>query len=136
MTTKSSEKSTVRKEQENDKNFATNAENYNEGQAEWENGFVGVERKSTRRIYLGGVKEGADVEKLKEYINRRGMNLSVIGLLPSKRKGIVAVKINMLAIDFKIVLKNEFWPTNVYVRPWLSVNKWSEKQKINSQDKK
>ena len=57
MSTKLSEKSAVRKEQENDKHFATNAENHNEGQAERDNSFVGVERKITRRIYLGGVKE-------------------------------------------------------------------------------
>lgn len=65
MSTKLSEKSAVRKEQENDKHVATNAENHNEGQAELDNGFVGVERKRTRRIYLGGVKEGVDVEKIK-----------------------------------------------------------------------
>ena len=64
------------------------------------------------------------------------MNPSVIRLLPSKRKGTVAVKINGFATDFETVLKNEFCPINVYVRPWLSVNKWFEKQKMNSQDKK
>ena len=135
MTTKLSEKSAVRKVQENNKHFATNAENHYEGQAELDNDFVGVERKGTGRIYLSGVNEGVDVEKIKEYINRRGVNPLVIRLLPSERKGTVAVKINVLATDFETVLKNKFWPTNVYVRPWLSVNKWSEKRKMNSEEK-
>ena len=94
-----------------------------------QSGFIAVERKNTKRIYLGGVKEGVDVEGIKQYINIKGVNPSVVRLLTSKRKGTVAVKINVLSKDFGIVLKKEFWPTNVYVRPWYSVNKWSEKLK-------
>lgn len=102
---------------------------------EFESDFIGVERKYTKRIYLGGVKQGVDVEKIDKYITDRGVNPSVIRLLASKRIGTVAVKINVPAKDFEALLKKDFWPANIYVRPWLSVNKWSEKQKLRQDNK-
>lgn len=133
-TTRSLTESTIRNQLETDKGQQT--ETYNnhvnhetEHELELESGFIGVKRNNTKRIYLGGVKEGVDAERIKQFINNKGINPSVVRVLTSKRKGTVAVKINVLTKDFETVLKKEFWPTNVYVRPWYSVNKWSEKLK-------
>lgn len=60
----------------------------------------------------------------------------MVRVITSNRKGTVAVKLSVLIKDSKTVSINEFWPTNVYVRPWLSVDKWSEKLKDREQIKK
>ena len=98
--------------------------------------FIGVERITTKRFYLGGVKQGVNTEKIKAYMTERGVVPSVVRVITSNRKGTVAVKFSVLTKDSKAVSINEFWPANVYVRPWLSVDKWSEKLKDREQIKK
>ena len=69
------EKSAVRREHENDKYSVTNTGNHNESQTELESDFIRIERKTTRRIYLCGVKGGVGVEKIKQYIIMKRVNL-------------------------------------------------------------
>ena len=42
----------------------------------------------------------------------------------SKRKGSVAVRINVKNDDFDRVSENNFWPKYVYCRPWFSRQNW------------
>ena len=90
--------------------------------------FVGVSRKSVKRIYLGGVKEGVNVEKVKQYMVDKKVNPTFVRLLKSQRRGTIAVRVNVNTEDFEQVCRNEFWPNNVYAREWLSEVSWKKRK--------
>ena len=92
-----------------------------------EESFVGVERKRIKRLYLGGVREGATEKLISDYMNRKGITPTFVRLMKSKRKGNVAVRVNVLNDDFELALKKQFWPMHVYAREWLSKERWSQK---------
>ena len=54
---------------------------------------------------------------------------TVIRIFKSKRKGTVAIRVNVNSRDYERVLQNDFWPENVYARPWVSQAKWQDKKK-------
>ena len=62
--------------------------------------FVGVSRKSVKRIYLGGVKEGVNVEKVRQYMVDKKVNPTFVRLLKSQRRGTIAVRVNIIIEDF------------------------------------
>lgn len=92
--------------------------------------FVGVERRRTKRIYLGGVKDCVKSETIKHFMEEKGIYPTFIRTMKSKRKGTVAVRINIKTNDLKTVLESDFWPKNVYAREWLSKVGW-EKRSVN-----
>ncbi|CAB4009797.1 Hypothetical predicted protein [Paramuricea clavata] len=87
--------------------------------------FVGVQRQKIKRIYLGGVREGTNA--IKQYMQEKGIFPTFVRLFNSKRKGTVAVRINVKNDDFERVSGNDFWPEYVYSRPWLSKQNWINK---------
>ena len=87
--------------------------------------FVGVQRQKIKRIYLGGVHATANV--IKQYMQEKGIFPTFVRLFNSKRKGTVAVLINVKNDDFEHVSENDFWPEYVYSRPWLSKRNWINK---------
>jgi hypothetical protein len=90
---------------------------------------VGVARRVVKRLYLGGAREGATSELVTEYMERKGISPTVIKIFKSKRKGTVAIRVNVNSRDYQRVLQNDFWPENVYARPWVSQAKWQDKKK-------
>jgi hypothetical protein len=55
--------------------------------------------------------------------------MSILRIFKSKRKGTVAIRVNVNSRDYERVLQNDFWPENVYARPWVSQAKWQDKKK-------
>jgi hypothetical protein len=53
------------------------------------------ETKMKRRLYLGGVRLGTSIEKIKEYMEQRGISPTFIRIFNSKRKGTIAVRVNI-----------------------------------------
>ena len=53
-------------------------------------------------------------------------------LFKSKRKGTVAVRVNVKSADFERVSDNEFWAKHVYAREWLSKAKWLNKSNTDA----
>ena len=92
-----------------------------------EESFVGVERKRIKRLYLGGVREGATENLISDYMNKKGITPTFVSLMKRKRKGTVAVRVNILNNDFERALMKEFWPMHVYAREWLSKDRWLQK---------
>ena len=92
-----------------------------------EESFVGVERKRIKRLYLGGVREGATEKLISDYMNRKGITPTFVRLMKSKRKGTIAVRVNVLNDDFELASMKEFWPMHVYAREWLSKERWLQK---------
>ena len=81
--------------------------------------FVGVSRKSIKRIYLGDVKKGVNVKKVRPYLVDKKVNPKFVRLQKSQRRATIAVRVNVKTEDFDKVCSNEFWPNNVYVREWF-----------------
>ena len=63
--------------------------------------FVWVERRRIKRLYLGGVREGATEKLISEYVTKRGIKPTFVRLMKSKRIGSVAVRVNVLNEDFE-----------------------------------
>ena len=89
--------------------------------------FVGVERRRIKRLYLGGVREGATEKLISEYMTKKGINPTFVRLMKSKRIGTVAVRVNVLNEDFERASAKHFWPRHVYAREWISKQKWLHK---------
>ena len=60
-------------------------------------------------------------------MQEKGIFPTFVRLCNSKRKGTVAVRINVKNDDFERVSENDFWPEYVYSRPWLSNQNWINK---------
>ena len=90
------------------------------------NEFVGVERRRTKRIYLGAVKDCVESETIKHFMEDKGIYPTFIRIMKSKRKGNVAVRIDIKINDLKTVVEPDFWPKNVYAREWLSKAGWDK----------
>ena len=60
-------------------------------------------------------------------MEKRGIVPTFVRLMQSKRSGTMAIRINVNTKDVKQALENDFWPNHVYVREWLSKEKWSKK---------
>jgi hypothetical protein len=96
--------------------------------------FVGVERKKIKRLYLEGVRLGTSIEKIKEYMEQRGISPTFIRIFSSKRKGTIAVRVNINDEDFDCVSNNDFWPNHVYARQWLSKQSWEKRGVLHNQN--
>ena len=57
--------------------------------------FVGVARRAVKRLYLGGAREGATTELVTEYMELKGISPTFIRIFKSKRKGTVAIRVNV-----------------------------------------
>ncbi|CAB4036517.1 Hypothetical predicted protein [Paramuricea clavata] len=95
--------------------------------------FVGVERQRTKRVFLGGIREGVSSENIREYMMKRNINPTFERLMQSKRKGTTSVRINVVAKDFDVVKETPFWPDGVFARPWLSLAKWQDRLSTKEQ---
>ena len=89
--------------------------------------FVGVRKLNIKRVYLGGVKEGVNEGKIRQFMENKGVIPTFIRILKSRRKGTIAVRVNVKYENFDQVCKNDFWPTNIYARPWISGRKWGDR---------
>jgi hypothetical protein len=90
-----------------------------------------VERRNTKRLYLGGVKDGVHASTIKEIMKGKGIQPTFVRMMKSRRSGTVAVRINVKVSDIKEILEPNFWPKNVYARELLSKDKW-EKRSVKS----
>ena len=94
--------------------------------------FVGVQKHKVRRLYLGGVREGVNEQTITNYMQKKGISPTFMRLFKSKRKGTVAVRVNVKSADFERVSDNKFWPKHVYAREWLSKAKWLNKNNTDA----
>ena len=85
--------------------------------------FVGVRKLNIKRVYLGGVKEGVNKGKIRQFMENKGVIPTFIRILKSRRKGTIAVCVNVKYENFDQVCKNDFWLTDIYARPWISGRK-------------
>ena len=86
--------------------------------------FVGIQRKTVKRIFLGGIKKGVTTQKIVQYMKDRSIEPTFVRLMKSKRKGTTSARVNVYAKDFNIVKESNFWPEGVRARLWLSQVKW------------
>jgi hypothetical protein len=70
--------------------------------------FVGVQRQKIKRISLGGVREGTNANVNKRYMQEKGISPTFVRLFNSKRKGTVAVRINVKNDEFERVSEDDF----------------------------
>ncbi len=77
--------------------------------------FIGVEWRHIKRVYLGGVKDGVDASTIKNFMQEKSVKPTFVRMIKSKRKGTVAVRINVIASDLNKILETTFWPKNVYM---------------------
>jgi hypothetical protein len=96
-----------------------------------ESDFIGVEKHRTKQLYLGGVHEGVNEQLIVNYMEKKGISPTFVRLFKSKRKGTVAVRVNVKLSDFETVSVNDFWPKHVYAREWISKQKWLKKNKTD-----
>ena len=87
--------------------------------------FVGVRKLNIERVYLGGVKEGVNEGKIRQFMEN--IIPTIIRILKSRRKGTIAVRVNVKYENFDQVYKNDFWLTDIYARPWISGRKWGDR---------
>ena len=97
-----------------------------------ETDFVGVQKHKVKRLYLGGVREGVNEQTITNYMQKKGISPTFMRLFKSKRKGTVAVRVNVKLADFERVSDNEFWPKHVYAREWVSKAKWLNKNNTDA----
>ncbi len=95
-----------------------------------ESDFIGVEKHRTKRLYLGGVHEGVNEQLIVNYMEKKGISPTIVRLFKSKRKGTVAVRVNVKLSGFQTVSVNDFSPKHVYAREWISKQKWLKKIRL------
>lgn len=102
-----------------------------------DNEFIGVQRNrvKTRRYYIGGIAETTKKEAILHFLNTKGISPTLLSLFPSKRKGTLSAKMNIRAEDVDKINAEDFWPRNVYCRPWVSkeelINSVRGKEKLS-----
>ena len=69
--------------------------------------FVGIRKLSIKCDYLGGVKEGVNEEKIRQFMENKGVIPTFIRILKSRRKGTIAIRVN---VKYEILIRY-FWPT-------------------------
>jgi hypothetical protein len=83
-------------------------------------GFVGVERRrnKTKRIFLSGIASSVNEKHIQAYLDRQNIIPTHISVFPSKRKGTVSAKVNLPAVAFPLVQRDDFWPSFVTCKLW------------------
>ncbi len=67
-----------------------------------------------------------------QYMEKKEAFPTFVRLFTSKRKGTVAVRVNVKSEDFERVRNDSFWPEYVYAREWLSKQNWINKNEQES----
>lgn len=94
-------------------------------------GFKGVERKRDRirRFFLSGISDNSTETQILAYLEKRGVQPTLLKLFPSKRKGTLSAKLNIQSKDCNLIKAAEFWPKYVRCRPWISSSKFEKERK-------
>ena len=64
--------------------------------------FVGIRKLSIKCDYLGGVKEGVNEEKIRQFMENKGVIPTFIRILKSRRKGTIAIRVN---VKYEILIR-------------------------------
>ena len=67
-------------------------------------------------------------------MEQRGISPTFIRIFNSKRKGTIAVRVNINDEYFDCVSNNGFWPNHVYARQWLSKQSWGKRSVLHNQN--
>jgi hypothetical protein len=63
-------------------------------------------------------------------MEKKGISPTFVRLFKSRRKGTVAIRVNVKLSDFQTVSDNDFWPKHVYAREWISKQKLLKKIRL------
>ncbi len=71
-------------------------------------------------FYLRGLSPDSTTEMITNYCTERNIRVSSCRLIPSRRYGITAARLSVVDndADREGLLKPDFWPTHIVVRPW------------------
>ena len=93
-------------------------------------GFTNVKRRQrTKAFFVGGIDEQIHPDVIVHFLNRRGINPTLVKLLRSRRQGTVSAKVNVHAVHARAVLGKFFWPNGVYCRPWVPLTQMKMERK-------
>lgn len=84
--------------------------------------FAGCIRKRARRFYLGGFNSNITRNKIYNFVNKRGPNVTWVHIWQSRRNYDEAV-IRLNVADnpnANLLLDRDFWPAGIVCRPWKS----------------
>ena len=97
-------------------------------------GFIGVKRKraNVKRFFLSGIADTVTTETIVNYLRMKNINPTHLRLFPSRRKGTLSAKLNVLASESLVLTEDGFWPKFVSCKPWLTRGKLDKQR----QDKK
>ena len=73
-------------------------------------GFTGVKRNrvQTKRYFVSEIAENVNKDMILQYLDKKGVNPTLINLFSSKRKGTLSAKLNLRAVDSKRIQEDEF----------------------------
>eukprot|EP00058_Branchiostoma_floridae_P020857 XP_002606347.1 hypothetical protein BRAFLDRAFT_118510 [Branchiostoma floridae] len=87
-------------------------------------------RRRVRRFFLGYMKTSDSLNDIKEAIyshaREQGVELTYVRMMKNERQGVVFARVNVAIEQANIVLKENFWPSDMVFRPWLSKAKYKE----------
>lgn len=97
--------------------------------------FAGVERKA--RFYLSGINEKSTRKVILLYLEKYGVKVTYLKLFKDKHNTAqISAKLNVTEETANIIDTDNFWPTGVMCRRWLSNREWQDKTKKNSTENK
>ncbi|KAI8499167.1 hypothetical protein Bbelb_229310 [Branchiostoma belcheri] len=87
-------------------------------------------RRRVRRFFLGYMKTSDSLNDIKEAIyshaREKGVELTYVRMMKNERQGVVFARVNVAIEQANIVLTENFWPSDMIFRPWLSKAKYKE----------
>ncbi|XP_019619682.1 PREDICTED: uncharacterized protein LOC109466412 [Branchiostoma belcheri] len=87
-------------------------------------------RRRVRRFFLGYMKTSDSLNDIKEAIyshaREKGVELTYVRMMKNERQGVVFARVNVAIEQANIVLQENFWPSDMIFRPWLSKAKYKE----------
>ncbi|XP_066271313.1 uncharacterized protein [Branchiostoma lanceolatum] len=87
-------------------------------------------RRRVRRFFLGYMKTTDSLNDIKEAIyshaREQGVELTYVRMMKNERQGVVFARVNVAIEQANVVQKENFWPSDMVFRPWLSKAKYKE----------
>lgn len=94
--------------------------------------FKGVpSKKKVSRFYIGGIDKRYGSEQcIREYLSERMIRATHVRYFERPRKRTAAAQVNVIMDDSSKVRDPNFWPSGIFMKPWLSWEKFTREHSI------
>ncbi|VDH93289.1 Hypothetical predicted protein [Mytilus galloprovincialis] len=93
-----------------------------------DNFFTGVSRKRSARYYLSGIDSKSTRSGIMTYLESRNVQVTYLRLFQSRNSlRYVSAKLNVSEQCANIIEGENFWPSGVHCRCWLSNQAWYQR---------